>query len=237
MASVNEVEKGMRVDNALNASSIPTNRPETDQFAQASSIQASVTSPENMRALEGEQRQAVQSAVVDAKAAEPQTSPQQLSLGQEQQTQQSDSKPEAGGATSILPEDAGQSSIGASVEGQPSASLSQSTPASSDGPTLLLNILLTSGGKHPFKLDSKYLRKREVNVADNDPFSMSVYTLKELIWREWRSGMCRPENPTVHLYLLGATVRLLMSHIITRLGISSILTRSYPSHILWKAVG
>ncbi|EFR00177.1 hypothetical protein MGYG_03182 [Nannizzia gypsea CBS 118893] len=196
MASVNEAEKDMRVDNALNESGVPATRPEMDQLAHTSNIQASVTSAENMRAVEGEQGQAVQGTVVDAKEAEPQSSPQQLSLGQEQQTQQSDSKPEAGGATSISPEDAGQSSIGASVEGQPSVSLSQSTPSSNDGPTLLLNILLTSGGKHPFKLDSKYLRKREVNVADNDPFAMSVYTLKELIWREWRSDWeSRPSSP------------------------------------------
>ncbi|EGD98056.1 hypothetical protein TESG_05448 [Trichophyton tonsurans CBS 112818] len=199
MAFVNEAEKGTRADSALNESSVPTTtRPEADDFAHGTSIQTSVVaSQENMRTPEGEQGPAVQGAVVDAKEAEPQpSSPQQLSLGQEQQNQQPDSKPEAGGATSISPEEAGQSSIGASVEGQPSVSLSQSTPSSNDGPTLLLNILLTSGGKHPFKLDGKYLRKREVNVADNDPFSMSVYTLKELIWREWRSDWePRPSSP------------------------------------------
>lgn len=201
---MNEAEKETRADSALNESSVPTTRPETDDFAHGTSIQTSaVASQENTRTPEGEQGQAVQGAVVDAKEAEPQTSPQQLSLGQEQQNQQPDSKPEAGGATSISPEEAGQSSIGASVEGQPSVSLSQSTPSTNDGPTLLLNILLTSGGKHPFKLDGKYLRKREVNVADNDPFSMSVYTLKELIWREWRSGMYYQKNtPFLYYYLV-----------------------------------
>ncbi|DAA72617.1 TPA_exp: Uncharacterized protein A8136_6420 [Trichophyton benhamiae CBS 112371] len=196
MAFVNEAEKGTRADSAPNESSVPTTRPEADDFAHGTSIQTSaVALQENMRMPEGEQEQAVQGTVVDAKEAEPQPSPQQLSLGQEQQIRQPDSKPEAGGPTSISPEEAGQSSIGASVEGQPSVSLSQST-SSNDGPTLLLNILLTSGGKHPFKLDGKYLRKREVNVADNDPFSMSVYTLKELIWREWRSDWePRPSSP------------------------------------------
>ena len=57
------------------------------------------------------------------------------------------------------------------------------------GPTLMITLLLTSGARHPFKLDSKYLNKRNVKVADNDPFNLSVYTLKELILREWRDGM------------------------------------------------
>lgn len=56
------------------------------------------------------------------------------------------------------------------------------------GPSLVITLLLTSGSRHPFKIDGKYLRKQSVNVENNDPFSMSVYTLKELIWREWRSG-------------------------------------------------
>ena len=56
------------------------------------------------------------------------------------------------------------------------------------GPSLDITLLLTTGSRHPFTIDGKYLRKRSVNVENNDPFAMSVYTLKELIWREWRSG-------------------------------------------------
>lgn len=56
------------------------------------------------------------------------------------------------------------------------------------GPSLVITLLLTSGSRHPFKIDGKYLRKQPVNVENNDPFTMSVYTLKELIWREWRPG-------------------------------------------------
>lgn len=56
------------------------------------------------------------------------------------------------------------------------------------GPSLVITLLLTSGSRHPFKIDGKYLRKQSVNVENNDPFAMSVYTLKELIWREWRPG-------------------------------------------------
>jgi hypothetical protein len=56
------------------------------------------------------------------------------------------------------------------------------------GPALVITLLLTTGSRHPFTIDGKYLRKRSANVENNDPFLMSVYTLKELIWREWRAG-------------------------------------------------
>lgn len=56
------------------------------------------------------------------------------------------------------------------------------------GPSLMITLLLTSGSRHPFKIDGKYLRKQAIKVENNDPFNMSVYTLKELIWREWRPG-------------------------------------------------
>ncbi|KAL9113067.1 MAG: hypothetical protein Q9227_002679 [Pyrenula ochraceoflavens] len=57
-----------------------------------------------------------------------------------------------------------------------------------EGPTLAITLLLTNGNRHPFKLDSSYLQKRNVKVPANDPFNISVYTLKELILREWRNG-------------------------------------------------
>ncbi|EEP75859.1 conserved hypothetical protein [Uncinocarpus reesii 1704] len=71
----------------------------------------------------------------------------------------------------------------------PSSDLPSPSPKDFEnaGASLVITLLLTTGARHPFKIDGKYLRKREVNVPDNDPFAMSVYTLKELIWREWRS--------------------------------------------------
>ena len=62
------------------------------------------------------------------------------------------------------------------------------------GPALVITLLLTTGSRHPFTIDGNYLRKRSVNVENFDPFLMSVYTLKELIWREWRPG--KSSNPT-----------------------------------------
>ncbi|KAJ5713054.1 uncharacterized protein N7483_010235 [Penicillium malachiteum] len=65
------------------------------------------------------------------------------------------------------------------------------------GPSLHITLLLTTGSRHPFTIDGKYLRKRSVNVENLDPFAMSVYTLKELIWREWRSDWeSRPSSPS-----------------------------------------
>lgn len=59
------------------------------------------------------------------------------------------------------------------------------------GPSVTITLLLTSGARHPFKINGRYLRKRAIDVPDYDPFKMSVYTLKELILREWRTGTAR----------------------------------------------
>ena len=59
------------------------------------------------------------------------------------------------------------------------------------GPTLFITLLLTNGARHPYKIDEKYLKKRNVNVDGTNPINMSTYTLKELIWREWREGSQR----------------------------------------------
>lgn len=64
------------------------------------------------------------------------------------------------------------------------------------GPVLLITLLLTSGARHPFKLDSKYLAKRNVEIPEGDPFNLSVYKLKELILREWRDEWeAKPTSP------------------------------------------
>jgi hypothetical protein len=84
------------------------------------------------------------------------------------------------------------------------ATESTPTPVTSEaGPVLLITLLLTSGARHPYKLDEKYLTKRNVNVpalteaGKKDPYSISVYTLKELILREWREEWeARPSSPS-----------------------------------------
>lgn len=70
-------------------------------------------------------------------------------------------------------------------------------------PVCLITLLLTTGARHPYKLDEKYLEKRNVPIPDvtasgkKDPFSISVYTLKELILREWREDWdMKPSSPS-----------------------------------------
>ncbi|KAI9694208.1 MAG: hypothetical protein M1822_003480 [Bathelium mastoideum] len=73
----------------------------------------------------------------------------------------------------------------------------------STGPAVMITLLLTSGSRHPYKVDEKYLKRRNVvvNEVDHngamDPFAISVYTLKELIWRDWRDDWDpKPNDPS-----------------------------------------
>lgn len=70
-------------------------------------------------------------------------------------------------------------------------------------PVCNITLLLTSGSRHPYRIDAKYLSRRNVAMPDAtehghpDPFSISVYTLKELILREWRSDWeAKPASPS-----------------------------------------
>lgn len=87
--------------------------------------------------------------------------------------------------------------ISQSVESTPSAAITEA------GPVLVITLLLGSGARHPYKIDEKYLTKRNVDVPGvteggrKDPFSISVYTLKELILREWREEWeAQPSSPS-----------------------------------------
>ncbi|POS77428.1 hypothetical protein DHEL01_v204176 [Diaporthe helianthi] len=78
---------------------------------------------------------------------------------------------------------------------------SPSNPA--DGPVCNITLLLPTGARHPYKIDDKYLAKRNVEVPEvteggkKDPFSVSVYKLKELILREWRDEWeGKPASPS-----------------------------------------
>lgn len=79
----------------------------------------------------------------------------------------------------------------------------QSPTPDAAAPVCIITLLLTSGARHPYKIDERYLAKRNVTVPGTtpagkiDPFSISVYTLKELILREWRDEWeNRPTSPS-----------------------------------------
>lgn len=79
----------------------------------------------------------------------------------------------------------------------PTPMLPTGDSAGNTGPVIIINLLLTSTGtRHPYKIDEKYLGKRGVAAQGAnqafDPFVIRVYTLKELIWRDWREGMIAP---------------------------------------------
>ncbi|EMD91346.1 hypothetical protein COCC4DRAFT_161734 [Bipolaris maydis ATCC 48331] len=78
----------------------------------------------------------------------------------------------------------------------PSTDTPAANPDNTNGPVLVIMLLLTSGARHPYKIDEKYLKKRSVKVENMDPYNISVYTLKELIWRDWREEWeARPTSP------------------------------------------
>lgn len=109
-------------------------------------------------------------------------------------------QPETKSTTDVTP--ITNASEGAAIGDEPQNI--ESTPVTEPGSaTLLLTLLLpSSGARHPYKIDEKYLIKRNVPVPGNtesgkkDPFSISVYTLKELILREWRDEWeAKPSSP------------------------------------------
>jgi len=75
---------------------------------------------------------------------------------------------------------------------------------------LSLNIMLqlTNGARHPFRIDEKYLTKRNVTVTGRtedgkmDPASITVYTLKELILRDWRKDWEEPPREPSSIRLI-----------------------------------
>ncbi|SMY28021.1 unnamed protein product [Zymoseptoria tritici ST99CH_1A5] len=80
------------------------------------------------------------------------------------------------------------------------------------GPTLNISLMLTTGARHPYKVDERYLRNRKVEArttgGDFDPRELSGYKLKELIWTDWRNEWDpRPASPSsIRLILMGRMI-------------------------------
>lgn len=102
------------------------------------------------------------------------------------------------------------------------------------GPSLAITLLLITGARHPFTIDGKYLRKRSVNVENYDPYAMSVYTLKELIWREWRSGKLALGRRRLGIRCTSISDLGMCS---ARLGKSPCIAELHSLDILWQIVG
>ncbi|EME78567.1 uncharacterized protein MYCFIDRAFT_101242, partial [Pseudocercospora fijiensis CIRAD86] len=80
------------------------------------------------------------------------------------------------------------------------------------GPVLSISLMLTTGARHPYKIDEKYLRNRKVEVKKPEgtfePRELSGYQLKELIWTDWRSEWePRPASPSsIRLIVMGRMI-------------------------------
>ncbi|KAK3319215.1 ubiquitin-related domain-containing protein [Apodospora peruviana] len=95
-------------------------------------------------------------------------------------------------------EDSDSLSIGPS-----SAAVAPSSPTGDNAPVCSITLLLPTGARHPYRIDERYLAKRNVEIPDvtesgkRDPFSISIYKLKELILREWRDEWDgKPASPS-----------------------------------------
>ncbi|KAI0401792.1 ubiquitin-related domain-containing protein [Xylaria palmicola] len=75
-------------------------------------------------------------------------------------------------------------------------------------PAVSIMLQLTNGARHPFRIDEKYLTKRNVTVTGKtedgsmDPASITVYTLKELILRDWRKEWEEPPREPSSIRLI-----------------------------------
>ncbi|CAZ85252.1 unnamed protein product [Tuber melanosporum] len=68
---------------------------------------------------------------------------------------------------------------------------SSSLPITASKPSLSITLLLISGVRHQFVINESYLESHSVTGGTGkdslkDPFEMSVWQLKECIWKDWR---------------------------------------------------
>lgn len=90
----------------------------------------------------------------------------------------------------------------AANEGQPlSGTVSPLTDVAN--PVCNIMLLLTSGARHGYRVDERYLLKRQMTIpgvtesGKKDPYSISVIMLKELILKEWREEWdAKPTSPS-----------------------------------------
>jgi hypothetical protein len=93
--------------------------------------------------------------------------------------------------------------IGPAIDDASALSTTLSATADAANPCCQITLLLTSGARHGYKVDERYLSKRNTTIpgvtetGKKDPYSISVYTLKELILREWRDDWeAKPSSPS-----------------------------------------
>nr|POF03508.1 hypothetical protein CFP56_72033 [Quercus suber] len=100
------------------------------------------------------------------------------------------------------------STLGPAIEGPP-AIIASSNP---DALVLSITLMISTGARHPYRIDEKYLSARAVaahtTTGTFDPRELKGYSLKELIWTDWRDEWePRPASPDkIRLIILGKLV-------------------------------
>ncbi|KAF8463493.1 ubiquitin-related domain-containing protein [Kalaharituber pfeilii] len=74
---------------------------------------------------------------------------------------------------------------------------------------LSITLLLISGVRYPFTINSEYMIRHNIHVTDHDPMQMGVYTLKECIWKEWKDEEWNVKPPSANFIRLIHFGRLL----------------------------
>lgn len=72
-------------------------------------------------------------------------------------------------------------------------------PAMEKSVVVPVTILLQSGARHQFGIDRKYLERHAVKgemTKENlvNPFDMTVWQLKECVWKDWKEGKLAGER-------------------------------------------
>jgi hypothetical protein len=103
------------------------------------------------------------------------------------------------------------------------------TTPSTPQPVVRISLLLTTGTRHAMTLTKGSLKKKGFLPEDNDPYSLTVYQLKQMIFNDWRSGT-----------VLGVKGWQNQKHILTheiRLARKAGFSGLYSTDFLWISVG
>ncbi|KAF8459582.1 ubiquitin-related domain-containing protein [Terfezia claveryi] len=99
---------------------------------------------------------------------------------------------------------------------QPDPSELPSTDAVIRGPqtlpppkSLSITLLLISGVRYPFTINSEFMSRHNLSVTDQDPMQINVSALKECIWKEWKDEEWNVKPPSANFIRLIHFGRLL----------------------------
>ncbi|EPS45620.1 hypothetical protein H072_378 [Dactylellina haptotyla CBS 200.50] len=94
------------------------------------------------------------------------------------------------------------------ITSTPPAAPAAPAPVEDTTPGIVITLLILSGARSTFTLNPGYLTRH--NVPDTEPLQMTVYNLKECVWRDWKEEELNTKQPaSPHLIRLISLGRLL----------------------------